>query len=156
MPKSYVELPVSGIGSVSVREDSIVAVTPFPGDEANSCILFLNGTRVRVQLPLAPVVEILEDFQTSVTAILPAEIELNSSTSTSIVAANEERVYFSFSNPSNQDVWLKLQAASVDDEKKGIWVPNGETWRMPTFAVYVGDISAIANVNSPDVTFTEF
>ena len=90
-------------------------------------------------------------------ATLSDEIELNSSTSITVQAANEDRNFFGFSNCSIQsDVWLKLQAASVDDDKKGIFVAKKSYWEMPSKDKYYGEISAIAVVDAPCVNTTEF
>jgi len=90
------------------------------------------------------------------TADVSSTIVLNASTSTAISTSNTSRTYFIFNNPSNQDVWLKLQAASVDNDKKGIFVNRGGFWEMPTDNIYNGEISAIAVVSTPDVYYTEY
>ena len=90
------------------------------------------------------------------TADLSDAITLNASTSVTIKVANTSRIYFRFDNTSNKNVWLKLQAASVDDDKKGFFVDKGGYWRMPVDTIYTGEISAIADVGSPDVFYTEY
>jgi len=90
------------------------------------------------------------------TADISSAITLNASTSTIIISANTARTFFRFDNPSNKGVWLKLQAASVDDDKKGIFVPKGEHWPMPVDTIYPGEISAIAEKGTPDVYYTEY
>ena len=90
------------------------------------------------------------------TATLSAAITLNNSTSTTITSSNTARIYFIFNNPSNKNVWLKLQAASIDDDKKGIFVAKGDFWIMPADNIYIGEISSIADVDSPDVHYTEY
>lgn len=85
------------------------------------------------------------------TATLSAAIALNASTSTTVQAANVDRIDFTFSNPSNKDVWLKRQAASVDNDKKGIFVPRNGFYEIPTDNVYTGEYSAIAVSGSPEV-----
>jgi len=87
--------------------------------------------------------------------VLSDAIALNATTSTTIAVENIERVNFFFSNPSqNRDVWLKLQAASVDNKKNGIFVPRNGYWEMPE-SKYKGEISAIADSGNPDVYYTE-
>ncbi len=90
------------------------------------------------------------------TADISSAITLNASTSTTIIAINTSRIYFRFDNPSNKNVWLKLQAASVDDDKKGIFVDKGGHWEMPVDNIYNGEISGIADVDAPDVFHTEY
>lgn len=90
------------------------------------------------------------------TADVSSTIALNPTTSTTIISTNTARIYFIFNNPSNKDVWLKLQAASVDNDKKGIPVAKGDFWEMPPDNIYDGEISAIADVDAPDVYYTEY
>ena len=87
--------------------------------------------------------------------ILSDAISLNSSTSIIVALAFEDRIGFYFSNPSNKDVWLKKQAASVDDDKKGIFIPKNGYWEMSEHDMYPGEFSAIAVSGSPNVYFTE-
>ena len=90
------------------------------------------------------------------TAVIGSAIALNASTSTTIITTNTSRTYFIFNNPSNKDVWLKLQAASVDDDKKGIFIEKGGFWIMPCDTIYNGEISAIADIDAPNVYYTEY
>lgn len=93
---------------------------------------------------------------TNDTATLSGAIALNNTTSATIAPANTNRMFFHFSNPGNKDVWLKLQAASVDNDKKGIWVPKGKSWEMSPDEKYPGEISAITNVGTTSVYYTEY
>ena len=92
-------------------------------------------------------------------------ITLNSLTSTTIAAeqiktdGRPNRIFFAVSNSSNNDVWLKLQAASVDDLKKGIHLPgigNIESYWEMSDNIYKGEISAIAESGTPDVHVVEY
>ena len=96
------------------------------------------------------------NINTHDTAVLSAAIALNSSTSTTVQASNDDRLFFSFSNADNRDVWLKLQAATTDNDMKGIFVPRNGYWEMPTDNTYTGEISAIAVSGTPDVYTTEY
>jgi len=87
---------------------------------------------------------------------IPTGISLNASTSTKIADSNANRIFFAVSNPSNKDIWLKLQIATVDNDKKGIFMPANSYWEMPTDNVYIGEISAIANSGTPDIYTTEY
>lgn len=80
---------------------------------------------------------------------------LNSAAS-EIVSTAKFRQVFEFYNDSNQLVWLKLQAASVDNLKEGIPVDKGGDWKMPISNPYFGEISAIAEANGPTINFTEY
>jgi len=93
---------------------------------------------------------------TNDTATISAAVALNSSTSTTIVSASADRIMVIIYNNGPSDVWLKLQAASVDDLKKGIRLPTRAVYEMPTDNVYTGEISAIALANSPDIYVTEY
>lgn len=83
-------------------------------------------------------------------------VALNSATAVTVAVANATRISFRFDNPSNQGVWLKLQAASIDNVKTGIFVEKGEPWPMDRDNPYTGEISAIAAFGNPSVTFTEY
>lgn len=93
---------------------------------------------------------------TNPTATIPAAISLNASTSTVIAVANTKRIFFAVSNDSNQKIWLKLQAAGIDNLKKGIPLGKGGHWEMPIQNIYTGEISAIADVGIPNVSVTEY
>ena len=89
-------------------------------------------------------------------AIISSAIALNTSTSTILSGAFVRRIFFAVSNSSNKDIWLKLQAASVDNDKKGIFVPRNSYWEMQQDNIYIGEISAIANIGAPDIYITEY
>lgn len=72
-------------------------------------------------------------------------VSVNSSTATTLVAEDEKRTYLEISNPHNQSVWIKLQAASVDDNKSGIFIPSKGRWVMGDSDKYTGEVSAIMN-----------
>lgn len=74
-----------------------------------------------------------------------------STTSVTAQAANTDRRYLAISATGN-DVFVKLQAASDDDDSKGEMLPDGETWRMPTEAIYTGEVSCIKDGVGPDAT----
>lgn len=95
------------------------------------------------------------------TAQVSDGITLNTSTSIKIANANEERVYFSAEcNGETSSAWLKLQAASVDNNKKGLFLTKVSLgrfcWKMPSDNIYTGEISAIANIGTPKIFVTEY
>lgn len=93
---------------------------------------------------------------TNKNASLSSAITLNGTTSTTVLVANEDRLNIVFSNPSNQSVWLKQQAASVDDDKKGIFVFARSNYESPPTTTYTGEYSAIVDTGaSADVNVTE-
>lgn len=98
---------------------------------------------------------------TNDTAAMSDAITLNSTTTTTIAAANPDRNYILIHNNSAATAcWIKLQAASVDDDKKGIFidksVPVPSEWEMPVDNIYIGEISAISDSGSVDIFVTEY
>jgi hypothetical protein len=85
-------------------------------------------------------------------------VALNTTTSTKIVDAcsNGCKIFVAVSNNSEANVWLKLQAASVDNDKKGIFLPSGCYWESVPDNIYVGEISAIADDVSGTINITYF
>ena len=96
------------------------------------------------------------NLNTTDTATLGSAVALNSSTSIKLVDSLSDRIFFSLSNTTNKDVWLKLQAANIDNDAKGIYVPRGGYWEMPADNIYTGEISAIAVSGTPSVYITEY
>ncbi len=95
------------------------------------------------------------------TAEISAGITLNISTSVKIADANEDRIYFSAEcNAETASAWLKLQAATVDDDKKGLFLTKVSLgrfcWKMPSDNIYTGEISAIAQIGNPKIFVTEY
>lgn len=85
------------------------------------------------------------------------------STSIVLAIANEDRLFFrvNIKNGNGNGVWIKLQAASVDDDKKGIFLLASEdggelSWTMPPDNIYTGEICAIRQSNTTDVYVTEY
>lgn len=107
-------------------------------------------------------VDITRTRNTNTAALIPIGIALNSTTSTTIVSENERRIFFHVNNDAeNVRIWIKLQAASEDDDKKGITIRRftdrgDHFWEMPTDNIYTGEISAIAESGTPIVYVTEY
>ncbi len=53
-------------------------------------------------------------------------------------------------------IWLKLQSASTDNDKKGIILLSGDYFEMSADNVYPGEISAIVESGTEDVYITEY
>lgn len=102
------------------------------------------------------------NVNTNDTTLVPDGIVLNATTSVKIADANPDRIFFRVDNNfNNMAVWVKLQAASVDDDQKGIFLQalalRGFTiWEMPPDNIYTGEISAIADAGNPEVFVTEY
>jgi len=96
----------------------------------------------------------------SATATIPTAFTLNDSTSVKIADVDSGRKYIHICNNDTQkDVWIKLQAASIDSLKKGILLEaKGNTGSHFTLdaSIYRGEISAIAESGTPVVNVTEF
>lgn len=95
------------------------------------------------------------------TATVASAIVLSNTTTTTIAAANPKRMYFYVDHAgSNMSVRVKLQAASVDDDKKGIFLSSSEKgrihWEMQSDNIYTGEISAIADNGTPIIFVTEY
>ncbi|MEE8423849.1 MAG: hypothetical protein V3S49_04855 [Thermodesulfobacteriota bacterium] len=98
---------------------------------------------------------------TNDTASISSGIALNTTTSVKIVDANPNRIFFYASNDGATDaVWVKLQAQSVDNDAKGIYLNKKGTspnvWEMPSDNIYTGEICAIADENNPNIYVTEY
>jgi len=93
-------------------------------------------------------------------ALLPAAIALNITTSTLISAADSDRIYFHVCNSDSQKAcWIKLQAADVDNDMKGIFLAtqgNTDSHFSMDSSIYRGEISAIAETGTPTVNITSF
>ena len=100
--------------------------------------------------------KILNRRDTNDTATI-TPIALNASTSVKILDAGTEKVNVIFTNQSNFDIWIKFQAASVDDDKKGIILMNGTNISL-VFGngFYTGEVSAIAQTDNPTINVTEY
>ena len=95
-----------------------------------------------------PFVLLRRNFNQKSSATLSSGLTIGT---TSIVAktANTDRRYLSISVTVN-DVFIKLQTAATDNDSKGITLADGETWIMPTDAIYTGEVSAIKDGVGPD------
>lgn len=95
------------------------------------------------------------------TAVVSAPIALNTTTSVKISDANTARTVFDVNNNNaSHGWWLKLQAAGIDNVKKGIYITNKNGsrpfWSMPRDNIYTGEISAIADTDTPEAFVTEY
>lgn len=85
-------------------------------------------------------------------------IALNATTSTVILEENTSRESVWVSNNSTnaaEFVWVKLQSAETDNDKKGILIPALGTVLISALAKYTDEISAIAASGTPTVSVTE-
>lgn len=98
---------------------------------------------------------------TNTAAILSDAIPLNGMTSTTILAAqapgDTPRIKVIIQNSGATGAWIKFQAASVDDDKKGVRIPRELFLTVLSGSdIYTGEISAIADAGNPSVYVTWF
>lgn len=91
-------------------------------------------------------------------ASLSGPITLNATTPVKIADKNENRIAFIVSNPSLvSSVWIRYKPANKNGpENKGFLVAKGGTAKMDPDNVYIGEISAIADIDSPVIYVTEY
>ena len=81
--------------------------------------------------------------------VLGSGVALNSSTSTALLTTTLQDSMLIFTNDGNQDAFVKLQAASVDNDKKGFIIYKGTTATLVLEHVaYPGEVSAITKNGS--------
>jgi len=95
-------------------------------------------------------------------------VALNSSTAVKLADANPNRIFFNVTingGSSDERIFIKLQAASIDNVKTGIWIGRSldedgsyfkVDWEMSPDNIYTGEISAIMDSGSHTVHFTEY
>jgi len=85
------------------------------------------------------------------------EHPLTSATDVKIRDASTDVVNVIFSNPSNQDVFLKYQTQGLDTDKKGVFLAaKSNTALVFGTGFYTGEISAIAKAGIPTISTTEY
>lgn len=91
------------------------------------------------------------------TAIIDAGVSCNSATSTTLVTTSADTIRVIMTNSGNQDAFIKLQAASVDNLKKGfILYKNSTADILLSPNMYTGEISAITKANITKIYTTVF
>ena len=83
-------------------------------------------------------------------------VSLNTATSTKILDANSRRIVVIISNAGDADVWIKLQPAATDNDKKGIFIAAGGCRQLPLDNPYTGEISGIADDINGDINITAY
>lgn len=108
-----------------------------------------------------PVLSTKRTKNTNDVANISGAILLDALTSVKIADANPDRIFFCVNNDDGvQAVFIKLQAASIDNIAKGIFLTRKTgshiAWQMPSDNIYTGEISAIAVAGTPSVFVTEY
>ncbi|MEE9304395.1 MAG: hypothetical protein V3U84_11530 [Thiotrichaceae bacterium] len=99
--------------------------------------------------------------KTNTDAVLSSGIAINATTSTTILAAQAvgdlPHIKVIMTNDSNRDIWVKFQAASVDNDKKGFLIYGNSTVTLLEGSdIYTGEISAISDIASSTVYLTSY
>lgn len=97
-----------------------------------------------------------QNINTNDTAELSGYIALNNSSSVTIQLAKPDRTFWCISNPENFAIFVKFQGASIDNIKNGIKIEGNGYWEMPSGDKYTGEISAIAESDTPEVFTTQY
>ncbi len=95
------------------------------------------------------------------TEAVTASVTLNTTTAVTIATVNEDRIHFEVNNNGSAlGFWVRLYPAAQDDLKHGIWITpktgSRPFWEMPNDNIYTGEISAIAEMDSPTAYTTEY
>ena len=93
-------------------------------------------------------------LNTSDTATVSDAITVTSTTSVKISDAEEHRVGIGI-YVKDAPVWIKMQPASTDNDKKGFYLPAGQMLEMNCLSMYTGEISAIAEGADAEIYVTE-
>jgi hypothetical protein len=104
---------------------------------------------------------------TTDTASIVSKITINSSTATTIAAANPNRIFFEVFAPpvgvsNNHDycAFLRPYPAAQDNVAHGAWIGSYQVgndslfkgeWRMPSDNIYTGEFSAILCTGQSDI-----
>jgi hypothetical protein len=90
-------------------------------------------------------------------AVIATAIATNAATSTVLLASNSTRKFVAISNSHATDaMFIKLQAAAVDNTAKGIYLLAGQTFTLNGDPMYTGEISAIAASGTPNAYVTSY
>lgn len=100
-------------------------------------------------------VDYYTDSRIRIKSVAPTTITLNSTTTTKILDANPDRLDYTVSNDNGQSVWVKEQAASVDNLKEGVIVFGRSVGVFDGPCIYTGEVSAIAVNGSPTIKVVE-
>lgn len=98
-----------------------------------------------------------QNTNTNDVASLTSGISVNNSTSTTLLTTTADTIRVVISNEGNQDTFIKFQAASVDNDKKGFILHKGVTTDVLTAPnMYVGELSAINATGNTTIYVTSF
>ena len=90
-----------------------------------------------------------------------SSVALNNTTAVVLLAADIERLFFEINNnDSTKDFWVRFYPAATDNIKQGIFITSKTgsrtSFQMLRATMYTGEISAIADTDSPTAFITSF
>jgi len=90
-------------------------------------------------------------------ASMPAGIPINSSTATALITTTKDTIRVSMTNDGNQDVFLKFQSASIDNNKRSIILHKGTSADvMLAPNIFIGEISGIARAGNSTILIMSY
>lgn len=95
------------------------------------------------------------NVNTNDAATLSDKIDVDITPATTVLVANAKRISYSIT-VRKKDAWIKLQAASVDNDQKGIFIKKDQTLESIPDNMYTGEISAVGKDNNSEIYVTEF
>ena len=101
------------------------------------------------------------NINTADEATIGSGVTLNDTTSTNLVGENLKRIFLRIdAHFTDKASWIKLQDASVDNDKKGIFLNEKEKgvmfWEMSPDNIYTGPVCGIADSGNPEIFVTEY
>ena len=94
---------------------------------------------------------------TNDTAFMPDAIGVDAITSTILTTTTKQTITLILTNDGNQDAFIKFQAASVDNDKRGFILYKGTASTVILSPnIYVGEISAIARNGNTTIYVVNF
>ncbi len=84
-----------------------------------------------------------------------AGVNVLSVTSEVLVAANPDRQYLYVKN-LDSTILVSLGLGETAVTSKGIVLAGGETWEMPSHAIFTGAVNIVAASSTPSASFVEY
>ena len=89
------------------------------------------------------------------TAVEGAGVNVLSNVSEILVAANPDRQYLYVKN-LDSTILVSLGLGETAVTSKGIVLAGGETWEMPSHAIWTGVVNIVAASATPSAAFVEY
>lgn len=152
----YTKLAAAAFPTPAASEAGVVLENTDTGDRfvwtGTDWVQYIAAGECLVKAAVASVAR-----DTSASATLSAGIAVSTTASVLVAASNSTRKFISVSNShATLPVWIKLQAAAVDNAQKGILLPARETFNITGDPMYTGEVSAIASSSTQTVYATQY